>query len=140
MVELAKQSDNKPVPLRLLAENQQISPKYLEQMASSLKIAGLLESVRGVEGGYRLSKPAEDITVWDIYKVLDISVQPTDCFGSECSRSGMCSAQELWTKMADSIADILKSYDLRELAQRELKLQSKANPAHVGRRCARITK
>ena len=137
MVELAKQPDNKPIPLRLLAENQQISPKYLEQMASSLKIAGLLESIRGADGGYRISKPAEKITVWDIYKVLDISVQPADCFGANCSRAKLCSVQKLWMELADSIAVILKSYNLKDLAQRELKLQSKTNPSRVGGRCAR---
>ena len=50
MIELAKQTENTPVPLRVLAKNQQISNKYLEQMVSSLKIAGLIESVRGAEG------------------------------------------------------------------------------------------
>ena len=139
MVELAKQPDNKPVPLRLLADNQQISPKYLEQMASSLKIAGLLESVRGAEGGYRLAKPAEDITIWDIYQVLDISVQPADCFGASCTRKDLCSAQELWMELADSITDILESYNLEDLAQREMELQLHTDPSQMGGRCAKRT-
>ena len=99
MIELAKQSENNPIPLRVLAKNQNISTKYLEQMVSSLKIAGLIESVRGAEGGYRLARPARDINVWDIYNVLDVSVDPIECLRTTCSRENICAARELWAEM-----------------------------------------
>ena len=93
MIELAKQPSDRPIPLRELAQNQQISPKYLEQMAASLKIAGLIESVRGAEGGYRLARPAREITVWDIYNVLDVSVEPIECLSTHCKREPVCAAR-----------------------------------------------
>ena len=125
MIELAKQPDKKPVPLRVLAKNQQISIKYLEQMVTALKIGGLLESVRGAEGGYRLNKPANKITAWDIYNVLDTSVDPIECLHHPCDREGNCSAYEVWSEMSESINTILKSYNLQKLAKRELSLQKK---------------
>ncbi len=122
MVELAKQRDNRPVPLRKLAENQDISPKYLEQMAASLKIAKLIESVRGAEGGYRLARPASEITVLDIYNVLDVSGDPIDCQESACHRQDYCVMREVWAEMVDSIRKVLSSKNLQQLANRECKL------------------
>ncbi len=125
MIELAKQTENKPVPLRVLAKNQNISTKYLEQMVSSLKIAGLIESVRGAEGGYRLARPARDINVWDIYNVLDVSVEPIECLHNCCTRENVCAAREMWAEMTKSITSILKSRNLQQLAKRELELMKK---------------
>lgn len=125
MIELAKQPSNQPIPLRALAERQKISSKYLEQMAASLKIAGLIESVRGAEGGYRLARPARDITIWDIYNVLDVSVEPVECISTSCSRENYCGARELWKEMTVAITKILKGNNLAQLAKREIELQKK---------------
>jgi len=131
MIELARQGSGKPVPLRKLAENQAISAKYLEQMATSLKIGGLIESVRGAEGGYRLARPAEQITLWDIYAVLDVAVDMVDCVsrscGSEniCRRTGVCATQEVWRELSDIVVKFLKSKTLRELADRQEELDAR---------------
>ena len=128
MMELARQVDRKPVPLRKLAENQAISSKYLEQIATALKIAGLIESVRGAVGGYRLARPAEEITVWDIYVVLDVAVDMVECThesdaeGKVCQREGGCAAQEFWTGLNRLVRSYLKGQTLRELADREEQL------------------
>jgi Rrf2 family transcriptional regulator, cysteine metabolism repressor len=129
LVELAKQENGQCVSLREIAENQEISPKYLEQMIVAMKKAGLVASVRGAEGGYRLGKAAEDITVWDVYSVLDISVDPIDCKKETCSRLKYCATRKMWGEMASSIAGVLKGYTLAELASREKQLQKKAGEA-----------
>ena len=127
MIELAKQPSDRPIPLRELAQNQQISPKYLEQMAASLKIAGLIESVRGAEGGYRLARPAREITVWDIYNVLDVSVEPIECLlSTACQREPVCAARELWAEMTEAMTKILKNKNLAHLAKREIELEKKS--------------
>ncbi len=127
MIELAKVRDGKPVSLRKLAENQGVSSKYLEQMATALKHAGLLDSVRGAEGGYKLGKPASEITVWDIYKVLDTAVSTADCVDGPCERDIICSAKELWVDVSKAIEGVLHKHSLGELAEKELKLEAK-NP------------
>ncbi len=126
MIEMAKRKDGKPISLREIAKNQSISGKYLEQMASALKIAGLVESVRGAEGGYRLARPAEQITVWDIYCVLDIAGDPIDCTSPPCERMAFCSTRSVWREMADSITKILKSHTLDELSRVEIEYQKQS--------------
>jgi Rrf2 family transcriptional regulator, cysteine metabolism repressor len=119
MIELAKQPDNQPISLKQIAKNQGISNKYLEQIAGSLKVARLVESVRGAEGGYRLIKPADKITVWDIYCVLDTAGEPIDCTRPPCKRANFCSIKNVWAEMSESITKILGSYTLAQLAHQE---------------------
>ena len=122
LVELALADPDKPVPLKVLAENQEIPNKYLEQMISSLKIAGLVASVRGAEGGYRLAKPPESITAWDVYQVLDVSAAPIECVAGPCGkdRKDVCSCQEMWGELAEAISGVLQSWTLEKLAAREI--------------------
>jgi Rrf2 family protein len=122
LIELAKQPDNSPVPLRQLAQNQQISPKYLEQMAAIMKTAGLIESVRGADGGYRLAKPPQNISVWDVYKILDTEGALVDCRKSVCERVPFCATQEVWADLNQAIRETLQTKNLKELAEREKKL------------------
>ncbi len=127
MVELAKQKDDTPIPLRKLAENQDISTKYLEQMAAALKIAGLIESVRGAEGGYRLARPSSEITVLDIYNVLDVSGDPIDCKNEPCHREPYCAVREVWEEMVEVMKKALGTKSLQSLAAKEAKLQKTLN-------------
>ena len=123
MIELAKQEDGEPIALRRIAKNQAISPKYLEQMAAVLKLGGLIESVRGAEGGYRLARPAEAMTVWDVYTVLDSGAAVSDYPGERCQRTSGWAAQELWCELSTIVSEKLKSKTLRELADRESELE-----------------
>lgn len=133
MIDLALRQDRKPVPLRVLAENQEISAKYLEQITASLKIAGLIESVRGAEGGYRLARPAEKITVWDVYCVLDLSATPVECLDdAACGRGTFCAARELWKILAESIEKVLKSHTIRQLADRYTEMNKKSKASNAG--------
>ena len=124
MVELAKNPKDGPMPLRKLAQKQQISMKYLEQVAASLKIAGLIESTRGAEGGYKLAKKPDEITAWDVYCALDIATAPTDCLNTECHRESVCACRHLWDDLNNAIANILKRYNLKKLAHSEKALLS----------------
>ena len=126
MIELAKAPDSDPVPVRKLAQAQSISIKYLEQLAKALKIAGLIESVRGAEGGYRLARPAAEITAWDVYCNLDRVTEPIDC--CPCDRKSRCAAQELWSQMLEAISTVLKDHTIKQLAEREIRLQKRKGP------------
>jgi Rrf2 family protein len=125
MVELAKQSTNKPIPLSELAKRQGISSKYLEQMATSLKIGGLIESVRGSDGGYRIARPANTISVWDIYCILDVAAVPIDCNNGPCERLEFCSMRTVWKEMSQAISEVLQSWTLEKLAKMETQQQEK---------------
>jgi Rrf2 family protein len=120
MIELAKQPLNTYVSLRLLAEKQHISTKYLEQIASPLKSAGLIDAIRGAEGGYRLARPADKITAWDICDVLDSPAKVINCLEHECERKEFCAAYPIWMDMEKQVMKVLKSYSLKKLAQNEV--------------------
>jgi len=130
MVELAKHGQGKRVSLGELARQQRISNKYLEPIITSLKIAGLVDSTMGKEGGYRLTRPAEKITLWDIYVTLDVSPVLMECErqcpgqDDSCPRLEECAAREAWLGLDTVIGNYLKNQNLHMLAQRELHLQS----------------
>ena len=115
MIELAKQKGGKPVSLRAMAKSQNVSSKYLEQMAATMRRAGLIESIRGAEGGYRLAKPAEEITALDIYESLDVAGDPESCFKPACSRKEYCAVQDMWGEMFEAMRKVLASKTLKQL-------------------------
>ena len=92
MFQLSLNQSNGPIPLKNIASKQNISEQYLEQIFSSLKKSGLVQSVRGAQGGYLLSKEPKDITVGDILVVLEGPVSLSDCVMDEdiCENSGKC--------------------------------------------------
>ena len=129
LVELTQADQDKPVPLKVLAKNQDIPNKYLEQMISSLKIAGLVASARGADGGYRLAKPSSSITAWDVYRILDVSAVPIECLTGPCGkeREDVCACREMWQELAEAISGVLKSWTLEKLAAREMELRQAAS-------------
>jgi Rrf2 family cysteine metabolism transcriptional repressor len=110
-----------PVALNSIAERQNISEEYLEQIFSSLRKSGLVESVRGAQGGYRLGKNASKITVGDILRVLEGSLSPVDCVQEEnpvpCERYEDCVMKDVWRKMRDSINEAVDAFTLADLVE-----------------------
>jgi Rrf2 family transcriptional regulator, cysteine metabolism repressor len=115
-----------PVALGGIAERQNISEEYLEQIFSSLRKAALVESVRGAQGGYKLGKTADKITVGDILRVLEGSLAPVDCVVENkspvCDRYENCVITGVWLKLRDAINDAVDSVTLEDLV---LEAQSK---------------
>jgi Rrf2 family protein len=128
MVELAKREPGEPVSLREVGRAQGVSDQYLGQLAGALKIAGLVESVRGATGGYRLARPANEITAWDVYYALDVSVDLVRCSDEDCARTSSCAARLVWSELTGAIKTVLESHDLEELAAQELALEAEAAP------------
>lgn len=123
MLDLAlhyKESEG-PVALKAIAERQGISEEYLEQIFSSLRKSGLVESVRGAQGGYRLARPAMRISVGDILRVLEGSLSPVDCVQEDnptpCERYEDCVMKDVWRKVRDSINDTVNAITLESLVE-----------------------
>lgn len=108
-----------PVALNAIAERQAISEEYLEQIFSTLRKSGIVESVRGAQGGYRLARPAIKITVGDILRALEGSLSPVDCVQEKnptaCERYEECVMKEVWRKMRDSINSAVDGITLADL-------------------------
>lgn len=131
MIELAKTPDGTVIPLKEIAMKQKISHKYLEPIISNLKVASLVESVLGKGGGYRLARPADRISLWDIYTTLDISSQLIECLSQSpgarnvCPKLEECAAREAWLELSEVIDSFLKSTNIKDLARRETYLKSR---------------
>lgn len=121
MLELAMRDSQKPTPLRKLAQDQEISAKYLEQILIPLMSSGLVKSVRGARGGYMLGKPAEDIHLYDIVRSLEGPLAPVECVmdAAYCDRVGGCVVHLVWGEMEGLLVDFLSNITLRQLADRQ---------------------
>ena len=109
MMELAKYDRNRYIPLPLIAENQEVSEKYLESIISVLAKAGLVEGLRGKGGGYRLSRELKDYSVGEILRLSEGSLAPVACLDrnkSGCPRAGnarRCPCGKSWTASSTAI-------------------------------------
>lgn len=111
-------SDGK-VALREIADGEDISLKYLEQLVRPLMQAGYLRSVRGKGGGYALAKPAAEIRAGDILRVAEGTTAPVACEGLEgaCARAGLCSTVKFWTGLDAVIEEYVDGVTLADLAR-----------------------
>jgi Rrf2 family iron-sulfur cluster assembly transcriptional regulator len=118
MADLAKFSGSDAVPLSAVAERQQISLAYLEQLFVKLRRAGLVESARGRTGGYRLSRPAGQIKVAEVLRAVEEGLRMTRCGGEEavpCMAGKRCLTHGLWDALSDRIGSFLESVSLQEV-------------------------
>jgi Rrf2 family iron-sulfur cluster assembly transcriptional regulator len=122
MLDLALSEADRPVTLAGISERQDISLSYLEQLFSRLRRNGLVKSVRGPGGGYRIAKNLDEISVSNIISAVDELVDATQCGGAEnCREGGQCMTHDLWTSLNVKILDYLSGVSLKQLvtSQRE---------------------
>ncbi|MBR9789502.1 Fe-S cluster assembly transcriptional regulator IscR [Vibrio sp. J1-1] len=116
MLDVALHSQQNPVPLADISERQGISLSYLEQLFSKLRKAGLVASVRGPGGGYRLGTDANDIAIGTVIAAVDESVDATKCQGKgDCQGGTRCLTHTLWRDLSSRISDFLNNITLGEL-------------------------
>lgn len=120
IIELAQHDSNKPLQLKVIAERQDISVKYLEQLMAVLRSAGFVRSVRGSKGGYILAQAPNQIKMNEVLHRLEGSVSTVDCVESElsCARSADCAARYLWMQVEQAINNVLGSITLQDLVDK----------------------
>lgn len=112
-----------PVPIAQIASAEGLSDVYAAKLMRQLRLAGLVESIRGASGGYRLTRPAESISVWDAIRALDESFLPgaaCDCRPEErldCRRTTTCAVTSLWRRIGNDIRTSLSSVSLADLCE-----------------------
>ena len=122
-IDLAVCGETQPVSLNSIAERQEISISYLEQLMAKLKKAGLVKSVRGVHGGYIIAKPADEISVGEVLRALEGDLIPVECAGiddkqkTHCTSSPQCVSKIVWKRINDSINDTVDSIFIGELVK-----------------------
>ncbi|GAB6050496.1 Fe-S cluster assembly transcriptional regulator IscR [Hydrogenophilus islandicus] len=122
MVDLAEQQGEGPVPLATIAERQEISLSYLEQLFARLRRAGLVTSARGPGGGYRLARPLDAISIAEIVDAVDEGIDTTRCGGKEnCLNDHICATHHLWENLNAKITEYLSSVTLGQVVRGEIK-------------------
>ena len=121
MVDLGIYSEREPVSISSIAQRQQISDRYLEQLIGKLKKAGLVSSSRGAQGGYQLAHAPEAITVGDIIDATEGPLNISECISDEgcCSLSGQCRTSRVWEYLSNSINNVLQSITLRDMLEQD---------------------
>jgi Rrf2 family protein len=117
MVDLAIHYGETPVSIKSIAERQNISEFYLEQLFAPLRKVGLIRSMRGAQGGYVLNRQPSEITVADIIDVLEGPIEISTCIEKgECDNEDFCPTRLLWEKIKNSIDDVTNSVTLQDMA------------------------
>jgi len=123
MLDIAANGEGGRVLLKDIAERQDISKRYLEHMMTQLRNSGLVVSVRGASGGYRLARDPADIRLDEIFEALEGEIAPVECVrdSSVCERAEDCVTRDLWCEVASAVRSVLAGQTLADLMQREEK-------------------
>ena len=120
MIDVAMQSTKGPATLAGVSDRQKISLSYLEQLFGKLRRSGLVESVRGPGGGYRLARSPDTVSVADVIVAVDEPIDATQCAGREnCRDDRRCMTHELWSRLNTHILDYLQSVTLADLVAQQ---------------------
>lgn len=125
MVDLAIHYGEGPVLLKDIARRQQISERYLEHLVVALKVAGLVNSMRGARGGFSLAKPPSQIRLSEIIQTVEGSIAMVECVDDPkvCSRADLCVTRDIWTEMKKAMSGVLESTTLQDLVERQREKQ-----------------
>ena len=117
VLELANNYGKGPLQTRVIAQNQDISTKYLEQIMAALKSMGLIRSQRGAKGGYILANPPEKIKLSDVFDVFEGPVVTVECVADDkyCKKSPDCIARHIWLEVQQAVRNVLQSMTLQDV-------------------------
>lgn len=127
LIDLALYSENETVSIQSIARRQNISDSYLEQLMRKLRSAGLIVSVRGAQGGYKLARPANEISVGDVLRALEGSLEAVTCGGEDnsCQGADLCVTKFVWERINSSIRDTIDSIKLSQLVEESRLMREK---------------
>ena len=120
-LDLAENQGDGYVALSEVSKRQDVSLKYLETIVATLVRGGLLRSQRGMSGGYRLSRDAKDISIYQIFNLTEGSLSPVACINcgqNFCTREGVCQTKEMWTSVDNLLNNYFKSISVQDLLEK----------------------
>jgi len=117
LTSLANENLNSFIPLKQLASNQDLPYKFLSQIAIELKAGGIIESKEGFGGGYRLKRPAKNISISEILTLLEGPIAPMACFkGKACKHAPDCGHRKIMERLTTAFNKTLSAYSLANLS------------------------
>ena len=121
LVDLAEHSEDERIPLKDVAERQEISQKYIESIMTLLSKNGFVDGVHGKGGGYKLNRAPEDYKVGDILRLTEGTLAPVACLeagAAPCSKKEHCRTIPMWTKLDELIEGYLDSVSIKDLMKK----------------------
>lgn len=117
MFQLALEYGNGPISIKDIALKQNLSDSYLEQLFSTLRKDKLIQSVRGAQGGYMLSRAPDKMTVGDVLRSLEGDLAPADCTreSSDCLKEEHCASKIVFMKIKNSVDEVIDSITLEDM-------------------------
>ncbi|MBI5756060.1 MAG: Rrf2 family transcriptional regulator [Nitrospirae bacterium] len=123
LLDMAIHADRGPIHVRSIASRQAIPVRFLEQVMASLKKAGIVESIRGAQGGYVLSRDAKSINVAQIVEAIEGPITPMDCTAEaaeyRCLQMKGCVVKEVWEDVKRAIIDVLNRATIEDMCKRK---------------------
>ena len=127
LIDLAVYSGQEAVSIQSIAKRQNISDRYLEQLMGKLRRAGLVVSIRGAGGGYRLARPAGEISVGEVLRALEGNLDAVTCPGTEegpgCEDADLCVTRYVWKRINDSITQAVDTIMLEQLVEESRRIR-----------------
>ena len=117
LLDLAVHDNGEPRLIRDIAESQQISEKYISRLIVDLRRAGMVRSIRGAKGGFKLARQPRELTVLDIVEVMEGPMSIVDCVRKpeKCSRFGNCATRNIWDQLNSDIRDSMRKITLQQI-------------------------
>jgi Rrf2 family protein len=141
LLDMAARDDHRPVPLKDLADCNNIPLKFLEQIFLILRHAGIIRSVAGARGGYRLGRPAQDITLGQVIRTLDGTIAPVSCVSQiayepcTCPDERTCPLRASMNLVRDAIVAVVDNTSLADAVAQGQELCRQTGPIHTRKRC-----
>jgi Rrf2 family protein len=125
MIEIASDSSGNGMLQKDIAKNQKISNKYLDHIIAALKASNLICNVKGKKSGYILTRPAVEISVYDIHNAFENGICVIDCVGlnTNCEKNGCCSSQVFWKGLNNVVLEYFNNITLQHLLDKKNELQ-----------------
>lgn len=118
---LAEHGGPEPMKIAEIAEKQRIPIRFLEVILNQLKGGGFVQSRRGAEGGYRLARPADQLTVGEVMRYVDGPIAPIDCVSQSrpkvCEVTGGCAFYPFWSRVRQAISDVVDQTTFADLVR-----------------------
>lgn len=125
IIDIALHRGEEPVQVKEISRRQAIPERFLEQVMASLKKAGLVEGIRGAQGGYLLTRSPDDITLADVIQAIEGPLTLMDCISEEssprCDLSNLCVIRDAWKGIQSAILEALDSITIGELCAKKRK-------------------
>ena len=121
MIDLAENDTGSYIPMKDVAERQELSLKYMERITPVLTKNGLIEGIHGKGGGYRLTKAPEEYRIGDILRLTEGDLAPVTCLecgAKPCERAGECRTLPMWTQFKDVIDEYFDGIKLSDLMKK----------------------